>query len=206
MTKFITIEGTEGVGKTSAITFIHEFLSQHHIDHITTREPGGTVFAEQIRQLLVTPTDEQVHYKTELLLFFASRNQHIETLIKPALAQQQWVISDRFTDASYAYQGAGRGLPMDDIAFLEQWVQQDLQPDVTILLDAPIDIAMQRVKKRGTLDRIEQEKAEFFNRVRACYLQRASQFPQRYVVIDASVNLTQVQTQLARVLKGLLRD
>lgn len=205
MSKFITIEGNEGVGKSTAVAFIDSYLTQLNIPHRLTREPGGTSFAEKIRDLLVEHHEETLVYKTELLLFFAARSQHIEALIKPTLATGVWVICDRFTDSSYAYQGAGRGVPEADIALLEQWVQQDFQPDTTILLDAPVELTYARVQKRGKLDRIEAEELAFFERIRECYLQRAKQYSDRYVIIDASVSLEAVQAQLKMVLNKLCK-
>jgi len=205
MSKFITIEGNEGVGKSTAIVFIDSYLTQLNIPHRLTREPGGTPFAEEIRQLLTEHHDEPVAYKTELLLFFAARSQHIEALIKPTLATGRWVICDRFTDSSYAYQGAGRGVPDVDIAVLERWIQQDFVPHKTILLDAPVELTYARTQKRGKLDRIETEEVSFFERVRDCYLWRAKQYSDRYVIIDASVSLEEVQQQLRLVLDNLCK-
>lgn len=205
MSKFITIEGNEGVGKSTAIAFVDSYLTQLNIPHRLTREPGGTPFAEKIRGLLQGHQEEAVNYKTELLLFFAARSQHIEALIKPTLAEGSWVICDRFTDSSYAYQGAGRGIPDADIAVLEQWVQQDFRPNKTILLDAPVDVTYARIQKRGKLDRIETEKKAFFERIRECYLQRAKQYSERYIIIDASVSLEEVQQELRMVLNNLCK-
>ena len=203
MSKFITIEGNEGVGKSTAITFVDSYLTKLKIPHRLTREPGGTPFAEKIRHLLQLHHEEPVAYKTELLLFFAARSQHIEALIKPTLAAGSWVVSDRFTDSSYAYQGAGRGLPMSDIALLEAWVQEGFQPDKTILLDAPVEMTYARMQKRGTLDRIEAEDMAFFERIRECYLRRAKEHSERYIIVDASVSLEEVQKQLRRILDAL---
>lgn len=205
MTKFITIEGNEGVGKSTALQFIDTYLTGKGISHVLTREPGGTPFAEEIRNLLVKQGDEAVDYKTELLLFFAARSQHIEALIKPTLAKGEWVISDRFTDSTYAYQGAGRGFPEKDIAILEEWVQNALSPDLTILLDAPVDVTLKRIKRRGELDRIENEQAAFFERIRACYLERAKQYRDRYVIVNACVSLEEVQEQLRAILENLCK-
>lgn len=205
MSKFITIEGNEGVGKSTALTFIDSYLTELNVLHRLTREPGGTPFAEKIRDLLVAHQGETVAYKTELLLFFAARSQHIEAFIKPTLASGAWVICDRFTDSSYAYQGAGRGIPESEIAVLETWVQQDFQPDMTILLDAPVELTYARMQKRGTLDRIEASQYTFFERIRDCYLERAKRYSDRYVVIDASGSLTKVQQQLRVVLDTLCK-
>ena len=196
---FITVEGVEGVGKSTNMAFIGEL--QAGIDYITTREPGGTPLAEDVRSLLLTPRQESVAENTELLLMFAARAQHIATVIEPALARGQWVLCDRFTDATYAYQGGGRGIDKGKIAALEQWVQGSLRPDYTVLLDAPVAVGMARVNKRGALDRFEQEQQQFFERVRAAYLAMAEQ-QARYRLVDAAQDLAQVQ---ARV-KDLIGD
>lgn len=200
MPVFITLEGTEGVGKSTALAYIQDYLSAHYVPFITTREPGGTPLAEKIRHLLLAKDDEKMAHHTELLLMFAARAQHLHQVIKPALAAKKWVLCDRFTDASYAYQGGGRGLPMSDIAQLESLVQGSLQPTLTLWLDAPVEIGLQRAAARNELDRFEQEKVEFFNKVRAVYQQRAELYPQRYRRIDANVPLEQVQAQLKAVL------
>ena len=170
---FITLEGGEGVGKTTNSLYIKQLLKNDGKRVITTREPGGTAFAEKIRQLLLEKTEEPVSESTELLLMFAARAQHIEQVIKPALERGEWVLCDRFTDATYAYQSGGRGMDAGMIAWLEQSVQGDLRPDLTLLLDAPINVGMQRAQKRAELDRFESEQHDFFDRVRAVYLQRA---------------------------------
>jgi len=198
--KFITIEGGEGVGKSSNIAFILSYLQDKKIDVVSTREPGGTVVSEKIRDLLLDSTNKSMLSDTELLLMFAARAQHLEELIKPSLVQGKWVLCDRFTDATYAYQGGGRGISMQRIAELEQWVQGDLRPDLTILLDVSIEIGMKRASERSEPDRIEQEKNNFFESVRQTYLQMAKTFPQRYRVIDASQTLEQVQKDIATVL------
>ena len=156
MAKFITIEGVEGVGKSSVINTICNELNTAHIKHVLTREPGGTPLAEEIRELLVTKRDELMMPLTEVLLFFAGRYQHITQLIKPALARGEWVISDRFTDSSFAYQGAGRGLAFEKLQTLKDWVQGDFEPDCTILLDAPVEVGLARIQSRSK-DRIEEE-------------------------------------------------
>lgn len=201
---FLTIEGGEGVGKSTNIQFIAETLEQAGVEFILTREPGGTPLAEDIRQLLLTPREESVAENTELLLMFAARAQHIAQVIEPALAAGKWVVCDRFTDATFAYQGGGRGISMQKIADLEQWVQGDLRPDFTLLLDADIKIGMARANKRGALDRFEQEQQQFFENVRAAYLAMAKQFSQRYRVIDAAQSLEQVQVELSQVLVEIL--
>ena len=201
---FITIEGGEGVGKSTNIDFIAQRLKQQGTPFILTREPGGTPLAEDIRQLLLTPRDESVAENTELLLMFAARAQHIATVIEPALARGEWVVCDRFTDATFAYQGGGRGIPMTKIADLEQWVQGDLRPDFTVLLDASVDIGMSRASKRGALDRFEQEQKDFFEKVRAAYLAMAEQHSNRYRVVDASLSLEQVQESLLTVIDEMI--
>ena len=201
---FITIEGGEGVGKSTNIDFIAQRLKRQGISFILTREPGGTPLAEDIRQLLLTPGDEGVAENTELLLMFAARAQHIAEVIEPALAKGQWVVCDRFTDATFAYQGGGRGIPMTKIADLEQWVQGDLRPDFTVLLDASVEVGMSRASKRGALDRFEQEQKNFFESVRAAYLSLAEQYPDRYRVIDAAQALAQVQESLVTVIDEMI--
>ncbi|MCB1658082.1 MAG: dTMP kinase [Pseudomonadales bacterium] len=200
MPVFITLEGTEGVGKSTALAYIQDYLNAHYVPFISTREPGGTPLAEKIRQLLLTKDDEKMAYHTELLLMFAARAQHLQQVIKPALAAKKWVLCDRFTDASYAYQGGGRGLPIHDIAQLESLVQGSLQPTLTLWLDAPVELGLQRAAARQELDRFEQEKVDFFQKVRSVYQQRAEAFPQRFRRIDASLPLEQVQSQLKSVL------
>ncbi|ARN75540.1 dTMP kinase [Oceanicoccus sagamiensis] len=201
---FITIEGGEGVGKSTNIDFIAQRLEQQGIDFILTREPGGTPLAEDIRQLLLNPREEAVAENTELLLMFAARAQHIAEVIEPALAAGKWVVCDRFTDATFAYQGGGRGIPMTKIADLEQWVQGDLRPDFTLLLDASVEVGMSRASKRGALDRFEQEKKDFFESVRTAYLNMATLNPDRYRVVDASKTLEQVQQSLTQVIDEMI--
>lgn len=200
---FITVEGIEGVGKTTNIQFISDWLKQHEISFVASREPGGTPFAEEIREVLLQPREESVCDTSELLLMFAARAQHLETLIKPALERGEWVLCDRFTDATYAYQGGGRGLSVDMISQLETLVQEDFRPDAVILLDVPVEIGLGRASARGELDRIENEKAEFFEAVRQMYLQRAKQHPERYHIVDASQDLAGVQAQLEQVLVSI---
>ena len=161
--KFITVEGVEGVGKTTNMTFIQSWLKQQGIEHITTREPGGTPLAEDIRELLLSPRDEAVNENTELLLMFAARAQHLAEVILPALERGQWVLCDRFTDATYAYQGGGRGVAMEKISLLEDLVQGQLRPDLTLVLDAPVAQGLERANKRSQPDRFEQEKLDFFD-------------------------------------------
>jgi len=201
--KFITIEGIEGVGKSTCVAFIEECLTLHELDFIMTREPGGTPVAEDIRQILLHIHEETLAADAELLLMFAARAQHIATLVNPALAAGKWVVSDRFTDASFAYQGGGRGIPSERIAVLESWVQAELRPDMTILLDAPVDIALERAKLRSSPDRIESETHVFFERVRQAYLARAEQDPDRFRVVDATQALTVVQTEIKQLIERL---
>ncbi|HVY53227.1 MAG TPA: dTMP kinase [Gammaproteobacteria bacterium] len=203
--KFITIEGIEGAGKSTAIKFIEEYLRQANKDIVVTREPGGTPFAENIRQLLLNPKiEEEVDPKTELLLMFASRAQHLSQLILPALAQNKWVVSDRFVDATYAYQSAGRGIDAKWISLIEDFVVGTLRPNATILLDIDPALGLARSKKRGPQDRFEQEKVEFFDKVRAAYLERAHQDKNRFHIINAGLPLLDVQNQLKRVLEKLV--
>jgi dTMP kinase len=201
---FITLEGTEGAGKSSNLSFINDFLRSRNIDLIVTREPGGTPIAEEIRSLLLTPRSEKICENTELLLIFAARAQHLQYLIEPRLRSGQWVLSDRFTDASFAYQGGGRQMNMDTISQLERIVQGDLRPDLVILLDVPVEIGMRRVLKRGALDRFEQENIAFFERVRESYLQRAKAMPDSYAVIDAKQSLAKVQQDIVSILEPYL--
>jgi dTMP kinase len=198
---FISLEGGEGVGKSTAVKFIQNYLQQANIDFITTREPGGTPVAEQMRQLLLNPNiAETITPDTELLLMFASRSQHLANLIKPALLDGKWVICDRFVDASYAYQGGGRGFDVEQIAWLDNWIVGNVQPQITILLDASPQVGMTRTKNRASHDRIEQEKIDFFERVRAAYLARAQAAPTRFKVLDASKPLAVVQGEIKNIL------
>lgn len=199
--RFITVEGGEGVGKTTNLDFIESLLRESGHDVIRTREPGGTPLAESVRELLLAPREESVAELTELLLVYAARAQHIAQVIKPALARGQWVLCDRFTDATYAYQGAGRGMDTDAIATLEQLVQQDLRPDLTLLLDVPVEIGMARASARSAPDRFESEQLNFFELVRAEYLRRAAAEPERFTVIDASPSLADVQMQITHAIK-----
>lgn len=202
--KFITIEGGEGVGKTTNIDFVRHWLQEQGIDYVATREPGGTPLAEEIRSLLVTPRDEPVDENTELLLMFAARAQHLSQVIRPALDSGKWVLCDRFTDATYAYQGGGRGVLMEKITGLENLVQGCLRPDLTLLLDIPVEVGMARANGRSAPDRFEQEKLSFFNAVRNCYLARAAAEPDRFRVIDASQPLPQVQRDIASALRDFV--
>ena len=198
--KFITVEGTEGVGKTTNINFIKSWLKQNEIKFVATREPGGTPLAEEIRDLLLKPRDELVVSSAELLLMFAGRAQHLNKVILPALQADTWVLCDRFTDATYAYQGFGRQMTSELIVQLENIVQGDIRPDLTLLLDIPVEMGLERANDRGDPDRFEQEQQDFFNRVRAGYLSLANENSDRYVVIDASQEIQGVQTDIALAL------
>lgn len=204
---FITIEGVEGVGKSTNIDVIKRHLTDKKIDFVVTREPGGTFLAEKIRELLVkTHIEENLSDLSELLLIFASRAQHLEKLIKPTLAKGTWVICDRFTDATYAYQGGGRGLDQRKISLLEKLVQEDLRPDLTVILDLNPQVGLERAKQRGELDRFENEDMDFFKKVRATYLETAAADPKRCIVLDASLELSEVKSQLLKSLKTKLSE
>lgn len=202
--KFITIEGSEGVGKTTNINFIVDYLTKHNRRTIETREPGGTAAAEEIRNILLNSNGELIPDIAELLLFFAARSLHLENVILPALVAGKFVICDRFTDATIAYQGYGRGFDIERINNIAQWVHADIQPDLTILLDAPAEIGMQRAKKRGAIDRMESEEISFYERVREGYLQLAEQYNDRFVVIDANQSLDLVQKSIMTHLEDLI--
>ena len=202
--RFISLEGGEGAGKTSNLHAITQWLRERGIDHIVTREPGGTPLAEDIRALLLSHHEERMCEMTELLLIFAARAQHLDQVIRPALNAGKWVVSDRFTDATYAYQGGGRGLNQHTIASLESLVQGALRPDLTVILDLAPLIGLERARKRASLDRFEQEKLEFFDRVRASYCERAAAEPGRCVLIDASRTLYEVQSDVLRALERVL--
>ena len=202
--RFITFEGTEGVGKSTQLETARSALEAAGIGVLVTREPGGTPMAEAIRELLLAPRQELVNSMTELLLMFAARAQHLHERIVPALEQGTWVLCDRFTDATYAYQGGGRGVPQEQIAALEQLVQDDLRPDHVILLDAPVEVGMARARSRSAPDRFEREQAAFFQRIRDCYLERARLQPLRYHVVDAAQPLADVSRQVSGLITGLL--
>lgn len=195
--QFITFEGTEGVGKSTQLANAAATLESLGVDFIVTREPGGTPMAEAIRELLLAPRDEPVHEITEMLLMFAARAQHLHTHILPALDKGQWVLCDRFTDATYAYQGGGRGVPADRIALLENLVQGQVRPDHIVLLDAPVEVGMKRARQRGELDRFEQETVAFFQRIRDAYLARAKAAPESYSIVDAAAPLAQVSAHVS---------
>lgn len=201
---FITLEGPEGAGKSTNREYLAERLREQGMDVLLTREPGGTPLAERIRELLLDPSDEPMAADAELLLVFAARAQHLQQVIRPALAKGSVVLCDRFTDATYAYQGGGRGLSIERIAQLEQFVQGELRPDLTLIFDLPVEIGLARASARGRLDRFEQEGRGFFEAVRQAYLQRAEQAPQRYRVLDAGQTLAQVQADIDALLPSLL--
>lgn len=202
--KFITLEGGEGVGKTTNLAFIQAWLEARGIELVVTREPGGTPLSEAVRALLLDNTYKGMDPTAELLLVFAARAEHINRFIRPALARGQWVLSDRFTDASFAYQGAGRQMGEAPIAQLEQLVQQGFGPDLTLLLDVDTTVGMQRVDSRAERDRFENEQQAFFERVREGYLARAAAEPERFAVIDAGQALEAVQSNIARALEAAL--
>lgn len=199
--KFITFEGIEGVGKTTHLEFVASKIEASGIEVVTTREPGGTEIAEAIRSVLLSHYEETMVDDTEMLLLFASRAQHVARVIKPALEAGKCVLSDRFTDASYAYQGGGRGIALSRIAELENWVQGNLRPDLTFVFDAPAEVGLRRARGRGDIDRIEQEEMVFFERVRKVYLERASSNPSRYRIVEASQPLNDVQKVLTWILE-----
>lgn len=204
--KFITLEGGEGVGKSTNLAFIHDHLRNRGCRVVLTREPGGTPLAERLRDLLLQKSPETMSDLTELLLVFAARAQHLDQVINPALARGDWVLCDRFTDATYAYQGYGRGLDRGIIARLEELVHPGLRPDLTLLLDIDIDVGLERARERGDLDRIESERRQFFESVRAGYLSLAEREPTRFAVIDASPGLEQVQAAIAARVDALIAE
>jgi dTMP kinase len=198
--RFISIEGVEGVGKTTNLKFIQDFFSDNGIPLYCTREPGGTPLAEEIRNLLLHRIDEKIDQMAELLLMFAARTQHVTEVIKPALERGEWVLCDRFTDSSFAYQGGGRGIPMATIAGLESLALDGFKPDYTIILDLPVDLGLERAQTRSEKDRFEQEDLAFFERVRTVFHARAKINPDRYCIIDTTPSLEEVQRELHRVL------
>lgn len=200
MSKFITFEGVDGAGKSTHLAWFADALRLRDRDVLVTREPGGTPLGEQLREILL---HQQMRAGTEALLMFAARLEHIEQVIKPALDAGKWVISDRFSDASFAYQGGGRGMDWQKLQQLEQWVHPDLQPDLTLFFDVPVEVARQRLASNASLDRFEQEQADFFERVRAGYHRRVQQNPQRYAVIDAALSMEKVKQQLENIVATL---
>jgi dTMP kinase len=195
--RFITFEGMDGAGKSTHLAWFADALRQRGHDVVVTREPGGTPLGEQLREILL---NQPMSIGTEAMLMFAARLEHLEQVIKPALRAGKWVISDRFSDASFAYQGGGRGMNWDKLRQLEQWVHPDLQPDLTLFFDVPVEVARQRLSNNVSLDRFEQEQADFFERVRAGYRKRVQENPQRYAVIDAAQSLDKVKEQLKEII------
>ena len=198
---FITLEGVEGAGKSTLMAYAAEYFSEKGREVIQTREPGGTKTGEQIRAILLDSDNETLTDNTELLLMFAARMQHIDEVIKPALSSGKIVICDRFTDATYAYQGAGRGLDTTRIEALEKWVQQGLKPDITLLFDLDIETGLRRANQRSDADRFEQEEISFFERIRSCYLKRAKEESKRFRIIDASQSFENVKLQIQTILE-----
>ncbi len=198
--KFITLEGIDGAGKSTHLSFIAERLRAKGLQVVVTREPGGTPLGEMLRDLVLS---QKMHVETETLIMFASRREHIDKVIVPALEKGIWVLSDRFTDATFAYQGGGRGIAPDRLQALENWVQSGLQPDLTLLFDVPLEISRERLSHNMSLDRFEQEKQDFFARVRAAYLDRAAAHPQRIRVINGSRSIAEIQAELAPLLEKL---
>ncbi len=195
--KFITFEGIDGAGKSTHISHAAALLHQRGKTVITSREPGGTRLGEQLRALLL---HEKMHVETETLLMFAARREHLAQVIEPALARGDWVISDRFTDASFAYQGGGRKLALPKLETLEQWVHPDLQPDLTLLFDVPLEVARARLDATREQDKFEQEKADFFAATRAEYLRRAAEFPKRFRIIDSTLPISDVHKRLEKII------
>jgi len=198
--RFITFEGIDGAGKSTHIGFVTAWLEAAGRHVVSSREPGGTALGEKLRDLLL---HEKMHLETEALLMFASRREHIAQVIEPALLEGSWVLSDRFTDASFAYQGGGRGLSLSKLDALEAWVHPHLQPDLTLLFDVPLDVARARLDATRALDKFEQEQADFFARCRAEYLRRAAEHPQRIVVIDSTASIEDVRVALVAALEKL---
>ena len=203
--KFITLDGIDGAGKTTQLNVIKEWFHKNNREVIFTREPGGTPLGEQLRQILLN-RNSQVSLRAETLLMFAARQQHLEDVILPNLARGIHVVSDRFTDATFAYQGGGRGLPDTQITVLEQWVQNDLKPDLTILLDVPLNVSLARIEGSREKDRFEQEQADFFQRVRNAYLRRAAAEPLRYAVINSNREKPEVRADIEAVLNQLFQE
>lgn len=204
--KFITVEGIEGVGKSTNMDYLASLIEKRGFTVLRSREPGGTPIAERIRQILLEHGDEPLPGIAELLLFFAARSLHIENCIRPALEEGTWVLCDRFTDASRAYQGIGRGLGIDRVNRLAEWVQDGLEPDLTVLLDAPARVGLKRAGERGAADRMESEQESFYTRVREAYLQLARENPQRFRVIDADRPLRDVQSAIAAEANSLFKN
>lgn len=202
--KFISVEGIEGVGKSTNIDVVVRRIEAAGHKVLTTREPGGTPFAEDIREILMNRNDEPIPEIAEVLLMFAARSFNVNNVIVPALEAGTWVVCDRFTDSSRAYQSGGRGIPMETIDRVADWVHGDTWPDVTILLDAPVEVGMERAGKRSAPDRFEQERHDFFQRVRECYLQIAAREPDRFVVIDTTRDIDEVSSDVANLIDQIL--
>ena len=198
--KFITFEGVDGAGKSTHLAWFADTLRQRGIDVLVTREPGGTQLGEALREILL---HQPMHAETEALLMFAARREHVEEVIKPALQRGSWVISDRFSDASFAYQGGGRGVAVEKLEQLERWVHADLQPDLTLLFDIPVEVARQRLSNNLTLDRFEQEQSEFFDKVRNAYLVRSQKNPARFAIIRAEKSPEEVKASLEKIIATL---
>ncbi len=198
--KFITLEGMDGAGKSTHIPNIIKALESRGVEVVSTREPGGTALGEQLRELLL---HETMHPETETLLMFAARREHIANVIAPALARGAYVLSDRFTDATYAYQCGAKGVPTAKVASLEQWVQEELQPDITLLFDVPVEVSVQRLSTARAPDKFERESADFFTRIRNAYLQRASENPKRFKVIDANRSLAEVADTVQAIISAI---
>jgi dTMP kinase len=198
--KFITLEGIDGAGKSTHLNWLADWARAQGHQVVVTREPGGTPLGEMLRDMLL---GQHMHIETETLLMFAARREHIDKVIRPAMEQGHWVISDRFTDATFAYQGGGRGIAREKLELLEQWVQGGLQPDLTLLFDVPLEVSRARLSLNPALDRFEQEKQDFFERVRAAYLERAQVFPQRIRVVNSTRSVADIRAELETVLAGL---
>ena len=203
---FITVEGIEGVGKTTNMEYLKQIITAAGKELVVSREPGGTPLGEAVRGLLLDPQYKGMDPDCELQLMFAARAEHLDKVIRPAIKAGQWVLCDRFTDATYAYQGGGRGLDTGKIAMLEELVQRDFRPDLTLLLDVPVEVGLARAGNRSAPDRFEQEKVDFFERVRQAYLDLVRKHDRRYRIIDAGQSLVQVQAQLDRVMRDFLQD
>ncbi len=204
--RLVTVDGGEGAGKTTQMGFMREYLERRGCRVVVTREPGGTSLGEEIRGLLLGHRDGGMTLAAETLLMFSARAEHLERVIRPALAAGCWVLCDRFTDATYAYQGGGRGLPLERIAVLEEWVQGTLRPDLTLLLDLPVATGLARAGRRSMADRFEREDVDFFERVRAMYLKRAAHEPDRYRIVDASRSVEAVRAEVETMLAEWLES
>ena len=203
--KFISIEGVEGAGKSTQVRFIQDYLTSLGKTVVVTREPGGTELSEKIRNLLLEPSPNSMDNDTELLLMFASRAEHVSKVINPALHRGEWVLCDRFLDATYAYQGGGRGIERQRIQQIADWTLKGLTPDLTLLFDLPVELGLERVlERKGEMDRFEQEKINFFKKIRKSYLKSAKAEPNRIKIVDASLSITKIQKQLTQLIKPLI--